>query len=146
MGSIKVIGCGFESYAARLDMLLCRAKFSVQVRDYVDLCVTRIADLGHNAARRCKGPETGGDRSPGMQGSANGETSHRHGDCGDPTTREVRNTGVMRLELPQLFQNRKNKRLPRVHKCRRRVVTQSYCCLFRSAGVLLGSTTVTFSY
>ncbi len=80
-------------------MLLCRAKFSVQVRDYVDLCATRIADLGQDAARRCKGPETGQtghDRSPGVEGSgsANRETSHRHGDCSDPTTREVRHICV----------------------------------------------------
>jgi len=83
---------GFESHSACLDVLflLCRAKFSVQVRDYVDLCVTRIADLGQAAARRRSGPETGHDRSPGVEGSAIGESSHRHGDCGDPTTREVR--------------------------------------------------------
>ena len=60
----------------------------------MDLCVTRIADLGQDAVRRCKGPETGHDWSSGVEGSANGGSAHRQGDCGDSTTREARYNGV----------------------------------------------------
>lgn len=71
--------------------LLSRKAFSVQVRDYLDLCVTRLADLkGQEVPGRCKKNQAGHDRSPGVRESINRETGHVDGDGGDPTTREVK--------------------------------------------------------
>lgn len=71
--------------------LMYRATFSVQVRDFVDLVVTRLSDLkSQENAKRRKRPETGRDRSPGVEGLMNRETGHPGGDCSDPTVREVR--------------------------------------------------------
>lgn len=78
-----------------LPTLQSRRVFSVQVRDYVDLCITRLADLkAQEEASTCKKAETGHDRTPGVGESINRETGHVDGDCGDPNTREVNNKGV----------------------------------------------------
>lgn len=78
-----------------LPTLLPRKAFSVQVRDYLDLCVTRLADLkGQEGTGRCKENEAGHDRSPGVGESDNRETRHIDEDCGDPTTREVKHPAV----------------------------------------------------
>ena len=68
-----------------------RAKFSVQIRDLVDLVVTRLSDLnGQSKARRRKGTASDHDRSPGMGVPVDRASSHLGGDYGDPTTKEVR--------------------------------------------------------
>lgn len=78
-----------------LPTLLCRKVFSVQIRDFVDLCITRLADLNRQErTRRCKEPDRGRDRTPGMGESINRDTGHLDGDCGDPTTREVKSKGA----------------------------------------------------
>lgn len=80
---------------------LSRKAFSVQVRDYLDLCVTRLADLkGQAETGRCKENETGQDRTPGVGKSINSETCNVDGDYGDPTTREV-NYSTFAVEMPR---------------------------------------------
>lgn len=81
-----------EPDLAVADSSLFRKSFSVQVRDYLDLCVTRLADLkGQEETGRCKENGTRHDRTPGAGESISRETGHVDGDCGDPTTREVKN-------------------------------------------------------
>lgn len=68
-----------------------RAKFSVQIRDLVDLIVTRLSDLnGQSEVRRRKGTGLDHDRSPGKGVPADRASSHLGGGYGDPITKEVR--------------------------------------------------------
>lgn len=68
-----------------------RAKFSVQIRDLVDLVVTRLSDLnGQSAVRRRNGTGSDHDRSPGMGVPLDRASSHLGGGYGDPITKEVR--------------------------------------------------------
>lgn len=67
-----------------------RSKFSVQVRDFVDLVVTRLSDLkSQEKTKRYKGADIGYDRAMGVEGPTDRETSHLGGDCSDPAVREV---------------------------------------------------------
>lgn len=65
-----------------------RAKFSVQVREFVDLVITRLSDLkSQEETRRRKEIGTTCDRSPGV--GIPGAMTHIEDD-GDPAMREVR--------------------------------------------------------
>lgn len=70
--------------------LPCRASFSVQVRDFVDLVVTRLSDLnGRDEAQRRREGGEGRQRTRGAEASCTRDSSLPGRDCGDPTTREV---------------------------------------------------------
>ncbi|CAM9570933.1 unnamed protein product [Ectocarpus sp. 6 AP-2014] len=67
-----------------------RASFSVQVRDFIDLVVTRLSDLnGRGGAQRRREGGKGRQLPRGAEGSCNRDSALPGRDCGDPTTREV---------------------------------------------------------
>lgn len=81
---LEILGVTQESF-----LLLRRAKFSVQVRDFLDLVVTRLSDLNgqDDARRRLSNTAGSGDPHNGVV-LARARNVVGDGD-GDPSSREV---------------------------------------------------------
>lgn len=79
--------------------LPCRASFSVQVRDFIDLVVTRLSDLNGlgGVQRRREGGE-GRQRTRVGEGPCNRDSALAGRDCGNPTTREARTSLPLQID------------------------------------------------
>ncbi|CAM9654224.1 unnamed protein product [Ectocarpus sp. 12 AP-2014] len=81
-----------------------RASFSVQVRDFIDLVVTRLSDLnGRGGAQRRREGGEGRQRTPAAEGSCNRDSALPGRDCGDPTTREARTSLPLPIDYVGFF-------------------------------------------
>ncbi|CAM9876477.1 unnamed protein product, partial [Ectocarpus sp. 4 AP-2014] len=81
-----------------------RASFSVQVRDFIDLVVTRLSDLnGRGGAQRRREGGEGRQRPRGAEGSCNRDSALPGRDCGDPTTREARTSPPLQIDYVGFF-------------------------------------------
>ncbi|CAM9413171.1 unnamed protein product [Ectocarpus sp. 12 AP-2014] len=81
-----------------------RASFSVQVRDFIDLVVTRLSDLnGRGGAQRRREGGEGRQRTRGAEGSCKRDLALAGRDCGDPTTREARTSLPLQIDHVGFF-------------------------------------------